>query len=92
MVAIVADNVNDNLIYVDGVSQAYTPTTAGTATAKDWWDNITASATFRPTIGACRTAAATIVSPYAGRVSECALTNRELTAIEIADLYSKRTA
>jgi hypothetical protein len=90
-VVVVSDNVNNNQIYVDGVSQAYGTTTAGTATAKDWWADVTAAATFRPTIGACRTGAATIVSPYAGRVAECSLHNRELKSAEVLELYNFKT-
>ena len=90
-VMVVSDNVGNNKIYVDGVDEAYGTTIAGTALAKDWWADVTASATFRPTVGACRTGAATIVSPYAGRVAECALTNRPLKSAEVSSLYATRT-
>jgi hypothetical protein len=92
MLAVTCDNVNNNLMYVDGVSVAYGTTIAGVATAKDWWNDITIAGTYRPAVGARRTAAATFDLPYAGRVAECAITNRTLSAAEIADLYSKRNA
>jgi hypothetical protein len=92
MVCVTSDNVNNNIVYVDGVAQAVTTTTAGTATAKDWWSDITAAGTWRPTIGARRSAASTIADPYAGRVSECAITNRNMFASEVLDLYNKRAA
>jgi hypothetical protein len=93
MYAVVSAGSGQNVVYVDGVAVAVTPSTSGTGTTADWFGDMDQGASdYFPTVGARRIVVNSGSSPFKGDVAQISIHNAALSAADIAALYLAATS